>query len=836
MAVRKKTHRKLRLESLERRTLLDGTVFAALDAKTGVLAITGDARDNGVEVTTEEIGGAWHVKVAGAQSTWIATRANPRGTKVNTVEWVSFPAANVKGIAIDMKDGRNSVRVDVEAGPEGGNLVLAKDFSFRSGKHLDCLFACGFDVQGNINIRTGAGGDTVELGAAIEVEEAFQFVPVNVAGTAAIDLGPGNNFLQMRGTVGKDLAITTATGIDAVFLAAGVGGNLAINMGANQDTLWVAQFAEIPGPPTAARVGGNATVNMGDGNNSVQFNAQVDKNLTITGGKHLDSFLVGLGVEPTGADPARLALQQEEPLPGISIQGNLNLDSGAGNDTIYALADVGGRSAVKTGAGIDYVFLTGTLQGNVALDTGADADWVLFYATAVASVDIKTGAGADGVWVVGPAVGGNLAIDAGADGDDVTVLANVGGNVSLKTGDGDDAVTIGQIEDGGEEGETPAAALDGEDPPAPTVIQGSLVIDTGAESDQVSVLADVHGGVSLKTGDGDDVVTIGWRDPPLTVRGSLLIEMGAGDDSVSMANVVVAASARGQQAKAAPLASGDVRIALGDGGELFENPNGQSDVPYLTTENVRIWGLQAAGRLTVDGGNGDNSIALLQCNAAHADVVNGPGSSLIAIGQLGLGGTGNLSIKNGPGDHGIFIGARFGWNEFFPLEGAVEFGVAAASVAIQTASVNSGQVTVEDSNIDRSLAIDVTGGDVRIALSNVQGLPMPGGYRRVAQVSIRTSAGNDQLNILPRQEGDFGLKADRVSLDTGVGNDSVAINALEADQALASLGAGDDLLACGDLTTIASAVLDGGAGARDRYEGPTPANWQIKNFEEMPAP
>ncbi len=820
MAARKKTQRKLRLESLEQRALLDGMVLAALDARTGILALTGDARDNGVEITTEEIGGAWHMKIAGADSTWIGTRANPKGTRVNRQDWVSFPVGNVKGISIDMKDGRNSVRVSVEAGPGGGNLVLAKDFRFQAGKHLDCLFVRGIDVQGNLNIRTGAGGDTVELGAAIEVDEAFQFVPVNVAGTITIDLGPGNNSLQMRGTVGRDLAISTGTGIDSVFLAAGVGGNLRVNMGPNEDTLSVAPFVEIPGPPTTARVGGNVTVNMGDGNNLVLFDAQVAGNLTITGGKHRDLFQIGPELE--GMDPVsdRLGAEENSPQPAMTIQGNLNLDTGNGDDIIVVAAEFQGRSTVRSGAGDDSVSLMGGFQGSVAVDSGAGMDYVWFSGFAVANVDIKTGAGWDGVWVHG-LVGGNLSIDTGAESAVVAVSSNVGGSVSVKTGDGDDTVTIASFQQDGWEGEEPEAAF----PPEIPVdgIQGSLLVDTGAGNDQVRVLADVQGNVSIKTGAGDDDVEIGpfqqdddveddveigsW-DPgnAMTIGGSLLIDTGAGDDGASVVNVVVAASGPNQKTTAAASAGGDVRIALGEGGELFANPNEESDIPYLATEHLRIWGLQAAGRLTVDGGNGDNAIALLQCSAAHVDVVNGAGSSLVAIGQLDLKGTGNLSIKSGTGDHGVFIGARFGWNEFFPVVDPAAYGVLASSVTIQTSSLYSGHVTIEDSNIDRSLAINVKGGDARIAMSNVQGLP--DGSGRVGQVSIQTSAGND----------------------------SVAIDALAADRALASLGAGDDLLACGNSGDIASAVLDGGPGNRDRYEGPTFPNWQFKNFEEMPAP
>ena len=762
MATTVKTHRKLRLESLERRMLLDGTVLASLDPRSGVLAITGDARDNGVAISTEQINGAWHLKISGIESTWIATRKSPRGTKVNASEWVSFPAGDVKGIAIDMKDGRNSVMIDVQAGAEGGNFVLAKDFSFKSGKHLDSLAVCGLDVNGGLKVQTGPGGDTVELGSWNEANE--QWRPVNVTGNATIDLGAGNNRLFMYGRVGGNLAVSTTTGADSAYLGVSVGGNLAVNMGVNQDTLSVSQVTEMMGPLNGAGIGGNATINMGDGNNFVEFNAQVAKNLTITGGKHSDYFLIGIKDDALAeVDQARIGLKEQALPPGAVVQGNLTLDSGAGQDGIMVSAVVNGKTDVKTADGEDFVgFSRSWFEGNCSINTGADRDVVDIDSAFDGNLTLDTGPGDDAIWVQETSVGGSL---------------------SITTGQGDDKVAV-------------VGAMEG------VVIQGTLTIDTGS-----------------------------------------------GDDGVQVSNVAVGTPVGGQSPNAAAPGSGNVRIVTGEGGELFANPNAESDIPYLATESILIWGLQATGKLTVDGGNGDNVIAILQCSAANADVVTGSGDSLIAVGQLDLGGTGNLTVKNGPGDNGIFIGARFGWNQFFSAyeeesggqgveaaELAVEFGVMAASVVIDTASVYSGHVTIEDSLIDKRLAVNVKGGDVRVVIDNVQGLPIPGGFGRVGQVSIQTAAGNDQVAILPQREGDFGLKADKIAVATGGGNDAVSIDAVTLDEALVDLGAGDDLLACGDLTTIARAILDGGAGRRDIYEGPTPAAWQFRNFEVMPSP
>jgi hypothetical protein len=723
------------------------------------------------------------VENLGIESTWIATRTNPRGTKVNASEWVSFPAASVKGMAIDMKDGRNSVMIDVRAGVDGGNFVLAKDFSFKSGRHLDNLAACGLDVNGTLKVNAGAGGDTVELGSWDDVNE--QWRPVNVTGNATIDLGAGNNRLFMYGRVGGNLAVSTTTGADSAYLGVSVGGNLVVNMGSNQDTLSVSQLAEIMGPLNGAGIGGNATINMGDGNNFVQFNAQVAKNLTITGGKHSDYFLIGFGEDSLAeVDQARAGLNEQEWQPLAVVQGNLTLDSGAGDDGIFVSATVIGKTDVKTADGEDLaIFLGGWFQGNCSMDTGADRDSVEFYS----------------------AVGGNLSLDSGPGDDAIWIQqTSVGGSVSIKTGEGDDKVAVGTMA-----GDLPGDPGDPGDPESVSLLATEIVV----------------------------------------IQDSLMIDTGSGDDGVQLSNVAVGTTNSSQSLNAAAPGSGNVRIVTGEGGELFANPNAESDIPYLATEFVLIWGLQATGKLTVDGGNGDNGIVLVQCSAANADVVTGSGDSLIAIGGLDLRGTGNLAIKNGPGDNGIFIGARFGWNELLPVYVeesvgedaeaatlAVEFGVTAASVVIDTASVYSGHVTIEDSLIDKRLAVNVKGGDVRVVVDNVQGLPIPGGFGRVGQVSIQTAAGNDQVAILPQRVGGFGLKADKIAIGTGAGNDAVSIDAVTADEALVDLGAGDDLLACGDLTAIAKAVLDGGAGRRDIYEGPTPADWQFRNFEVMPSP
>jgi len=701
MFPRAKNHRKLQLESLEPRTLLDGTVLTALNPKTGVLAITGDARDNGVAITTETHDGAWSLKIEGTQ-----TRLGVRAGKVTTISpdaTAYFPASAVEGIAIDLKDGRNWLLMDV-AGEGVERLVLAKDLILKSGKDADALIVYGVDVQGTLKVASGAGAEHLELGHVGPDARG-----IHVAGDASVNAGSGMNFVSVAGNFGKGLSINTTTGRDTVMLNVNVGGNLTVNTGSNVDGVSVSR--EVPDSIAPATIGGDASINVGDGyEGGAGFQADVNGSLRLTGGSGRDTFNVGFDSE--GYRP--------------TIQGTVIINTNAGNDDVEVSANVTG------------------------------------------SVDIKTAAGNDAIDVGSGAIQGNLSVDAGPDADYVDLSPNVTGNVAVKTGAGDDGVRIAS------RSETPAA------------IHGNLSVDTGADDDRV----------------GLQYVNVGVAGNPL---------------------------------------GGNVNIATGDGGELVTCDPALGP-PYFSSESVTAWGISVANDLNIDGGKGDNGVVLLLSNAADTNVKTAAGNSVIAIGQLGMNGTGTLAISNGPGDNAIFIGTDFPWESLiWDLSGTeytVEWGVAAGAVTINTASANAGEVAIEDSYVDKTVAINVKGGDATVVLRNLHGLPIPGGFGSVAQVAIQTDKGNDVIDIAPQPGGDLGLLATNVSIKTGGGNDDVKMNGLIADRALLDLGAGDDTLTVGPLHTIVTLFADGGAGANDEYKGawPTPPGWSFPNFEKFPTP
>ncbi len=727
MSTRKKNRRTLRLESLESRTLLAGNVLAALNAGTGILTLTGDAKGNGIAITTgpaSEVDPTWTLFIAGTDTTGIATRVNPKSTKVNIADSISFPAANVKGIVIDMKDGRNEVTINAMANLEGGSLPLQKDLTFKSGQDVDYFQVTGLAVGGKLTVSAGAGADQLILG------------PFAVTGAATIDAGAGGNYVYLGGGFGGNVSIKSTTGRDGVYLGANIAGSLTIDTGTNADDVFVGSY--VPGSEDPATIGGNVVIKTGAGESYVEVGATLNGSLSVTGGSSYDYVSVY----------------------SSNVQGNVDIKTLAGHDFVSVYSNVGGNVAIDTGTDIDSVYVGGS-------------DWYEETYGIGGNVTIKLGEGDNNGATVGGEVGGNVSVTGGGGQDYVNVCASeVGGNVDIKTLGGDDDVDVGSW-----------------DPEAPATIGGSLAIDTGA---------------------GDDWVDVAY------------VRVGP--------EVLPTAS---KPARKAALAAGDVKISTGEGGELQRSWDEEAQTPFEPTEMAVLVGVSATGNLTVDGGNGDNGIVLARCDAAHATLTTGKGSSMVAVGQLNLNdGTGTLNIKGGVGDNAVAIGTQVPeflyWYDYIGEEFALEYGVMAGSVAINTGSVDSGEIAIENSFVANSVAINVKGGDVNIAIRNLQGLPNLGGFGVVGNVAIQTDKGDDRIAIGPLEEEDFGLKAANLRIVSGAGNDTVAIDAVTADQALVDLGAGDDALAAGELNAIVAATANGGAGT-DAFEGPE--GWTLSNFE-----
>jgi len=529
-------------------------------------------------------------------------------------------------------------------------------------------------------------------------------------------------------------------------------------------------------------------IDMKDGRNEVSINVAADsdgnplalsKDLTLKSGKDADYFQVD----------------------NIEVAGKLTVSSGAGADFVsLGWLGVTGAVSVDAGSGGNYVFLEGDFTSSVSIKATTGIDYVSVSGTIGSETKV-----------------GSLTIDTGANYDTVDVSAEISGNVTIKVGDGGSEVHVEEV------------------------VTGNLSVTGGSGSDYVYVSsASVGGKVDIKTGAGDDGVCVGSEDSESrsTITGSLSVDTGTDDDWVELEYVDVGSSNLTAPRKAGALAIGDVKISTGDGGELRRNYNYEdSGMPFYPTEVVVALGLTATGNLAIDGGKGDNGIVLAQCSAANATLTTGAGSSMIAIGELDLETTGTLSIQGGVGDNAVAIGTTvppllsdYLFN-ILPEDFTLAYGVHAGKVAINTGSVDSGEIAIENSQVDQSVTINVKGGDVNIAIRNLQVLDED---ENPGNVSIQTDKGDDVIAI-------DGLEAKNLGIKTGAGNDTVTLDAVTADSALLDLGAGDDYLGCG-LTTanaITTAKADGGANITrtpgDTFKGPLD-EWTLLNFETKTDP
>lgn len=113
--------RTLTVEALETRTLLNGTVTAALDPSTGVLQITGDSADNQFTIAPAPTAGL--IRISGNPDTL---------TTINGETFADFSLDDITGIQMTLLEGTDSVTVADFSIPGALTVVygnLADEFS-----------------------------------------------------------------------------------------------------------------------------------------------------------------------------------------------------------------------------------------------------------------------------------------------------------------------------------------------------------------------------------------------------------------------------------------------------------------------------------------------------------------------------------------------------------------------------------------------------------------------------------------------------------------------------------------------------------------------------------
>jgi hypothetical protein len=265
---------------------------------------------------------------------------------------------------------------------------------------------------------------------------------------------------------------------------------------------------------------------------------------------------------------------------------------------------------------------------------------------------------------------------------DVTVIRTPSG-VVIDTTDGDDNVSVRRDPDTGEV----IVVVNGEEHRFSAEEAEDLVIRTNGGNDTIDIDGDLQVGVTLATGDGDDVVGGGagadvvvagaGNDNITGGQGDDLVDGGDGDDSLRDAGfglVILPGSGFGRRGGGNDTyvgGAGNDRIRSGDGDDTVDGGGGNDRIyagggddrvaggggdDYIdgSTGNDRLAGDR--GRDTVYGGDGDDDLAggadqdYLEGSAGADSVDGGTGNDAVS------GGTGNDRLSGGAGNDTVYTG------------------------------------------------------------------------------------------------------------------------------------------------------------------------------------
>jgi len=292
-----------------------------------------------------------------------------------------------------------------------------------------------------------------------------------------------------------------------------------------------------------------------------------------------------------GEDGEVTTINGEESFTAVGVTGDVVANMRRGDDLIYVHdVDLPGDLHARTGAGHDRVLVGGFPRDAGPLPAGEVDE-------ALASADLV--APADGVDPVPIDPDETVAVDP------VPILprANVtiAGQARIDTGAGHDAVVMGSLE-----------------------VYDNLTINTGRHGDVIRLGVNElpEPGDEIAIGDVaiSDVVGTPGINLPLDVFGSLRINAGGGDDQAWLESVHVA---------------NNMRVQLGRGSDIFSYD----------------WGW-VSGRITVDGGAGDDIIALVHVSADTIQVRARGGDD--GVGLIGVSAR-RINVHLGAGDDQMLV-------------------------------------------------------------------------------------------------------------------------------------------------------------------------------------
>lgn len=542
---------------------------------------------------------------------------------------------------------------------------------------------------GNDDVDTGAGNDTVDGGTgndSITLSDGADIVMAS-DGNDTIDGGAGadslaggagdDTFMMTRAQLGNDadtvdggdgadsVAVDSATDttIDDVFFGLRFTSVEAVNLnGAGQYTYTAGTYSQGAGIRTitvgssgastisVSQYTAGTTITGGSGNDTITGSALAD---SISGGSGNDSVLAGDGNDTVaggigddyidaGAGNDTVTTQEADTvLTGTGndtvtlgvVEAVVDVDLGAGDDTLVGGATVAGTDVLKGGDGTDVLTLNAGSESNGLTGTQAtsiitfDKNFTGFETITLAAGASAVNQGEDGKDTA--ASTNSYAITLGdainvASGKTLTIDGSaLRANEVVKIGDGVDDGTVANIGEADSKGSETLSLT-------ATAVAGSINVTSGAGDDAITLGAGADtvvsgaGNDTVNAGDGANSVTTGSGDDAVTTgTGADTIDTGEGNDNVSAGagNDSVNAGAGNDAVTAG--AGNDV-ISAGDGNNTVDAGDGNDAVTTGSGSDSIVGG---GGNDTISAGDGNDTVN----GGTGVDVIDLAGGSDVLV-------------------------------------------------------------------------------------------------------------------------------------------------------------------------------------------------------------
>lgn len=455
----KLSKRRLGCERLERREVLSGDVTVSVVA--GDLVIRGDSAANYISVWEDGadwiVAGAYRLAIPGSE-----TLVNGQllaqtfsgvtgGLDIETFagsDVVHFNHGDVQGeTSIDLGDDADFAIVADGTGGltelNGGNSPIPSrgrtfqgPFSLDGGEDddnvrndNDIVIISGATLfRGDVNLTGRTGDDWFYM---------QQFARIHVEGDLNVNMGPGDDQWDI--------------------IALDVDGNLTFDDASSGTPETTQSDTHLRIHNTV--VLGNITVTAAAGTTRVELNYTTAQDITVSLGDDGDSCQalqvtaqtlnidLGAGNDSGEANDPRGVFHRRAMLDTVTATTSIIVETGDGDDTVYATAVTTPGLSVSTGAGSDGVVVFGVNATSASFNTSSEADVIGVYQIAAASLIVQTGGGNEGNGFYGVVVGdctitGMLQVDSGDGLDNVLLGSVTAASANISTGTSSDGLIV----------------------------------------------------------------------------------------------------------------------------------------------------------------------------------------------------------------------------------------------------------------------------------------------------------------------------------------------------------------------------------------------------------